>query len=219
MTDPTGAAAAAPEAAPVADPRGSAGPEGGAELRQLTGAQEIRALTHPVRLALLEVLSLDGPLTATEAGERIGETATTCSFHLRQLAKYGFVEEAGGGSGRRRPWKLVSRGMTFSGLGDVERSIAANELSHLLMDRWLHRSEQWRRVQHLEPDWAEVTGAAQYVAYLTAEETDAIRRELSAIFDRFREREQDPSKRPDGARAIEAVAFVHPIVDVRTSGD
>ncbi len=109
--------------------------------RQLKEAQELRALTHPVRLALLEVLSLEGPLTATEAGERIGESPTTCSFHLRQLAKYGFVEEAGGGGGRRRPWKLTRRGLSFSGEGDAEQSIAAKELSNLLMQRWLVRHD------------------------------------------------------------------------------
>lgn len=53
-------------------------------------------LRGPVRLALLEVLTFRGPLTATEAGQLIEESPTTCSFHLRQLAKYGFVEEAGG---------------------------------------------------------------------------------------------------------------------------
>ncbi len=189
------------------------------DMRQVTGAQEIRALTHPVRLALLEVLSLDGPLTATEAGDRLGETATTCSFHLRQLAKYGFVEEAGGGTGRRRPWKLVSRGMSFSGVGDVEQSIAADELSQLLMQRWLDRFEQWRRVQHLEPDWARATGANERLVYLTLDEMVAVSTEISDIFDRFRKREEDPSERPAGARAIEAVMFTHPIVDLRPSRD
>ena len=56
----------------------------------------MRALAHPVRLALLEVLADAGQLTATEAGERIGESPANASFHLRQLAKYGFVEEAEG---------------------------------------------------------------------------------------------------------------------------
>lgn len=60
----------------------------------------MRALAHPVRSSLLELLIIDGPITATEAGERLGESPTTCSFHLRQLARYGFVEEAGGGPGR-----------------------------------------------------------------------------------------------------------------------
>ena len=51
----------------------------------------------------MEGIRIDyGPLTATEAGELIGETFTTCSFHFRQLAKYGVVEEAGG-KGRSQP--------------------------------------------------------------------------------------------------------------------
>jgi predicted ArsR family transcriptional regulator len=67
-----------------------------------------------VRIALIEELIAGGAMTATQVGERIGESATTCSFHLRQLAKYGFVEEAGGGRGRARPWRLTSVGMSFS---------------------------------------------------------------------------------------------------------
>ena len=69
-------------------------------MRELTDSRTLRALTHPVRIALIEALLLGGAMTATEVGERMGESPTTCSFHLRQLAKYGFVEEAGGGKGR-----------------------------------------------------------------------------------------------------------------------
>ena len=62
------------------------------EPRKLTDPRAMRAVAHPIRIALLEVLGSEGPLTATEAGELIGESPTTCSFHLRQLAKYGFIE-------------------------------------------------------------------------------------------------------------------------------
>src|ERR1700722_16636507 len=79
-------------------------------LRRVSDAQTMRALTHPVRIALFEQLSVGGPMTATQVGELIGESPTTCSFHLRQLAKYGFVEEAGGGKGRARPWRMSSIG-------------------------------------------------------------------------------------------------------------
>src|SRR5580692_2720183 len=81
------------------------------EVREISDARTLRALAHPVRIAIIEALSLDGPMTATEVGERIGESPTTCSFHLRQLSKYGFVEEAGGGKGRSRPWQVKSLGM------------------------------------------------------------------------------------------------------------
>src|ERR1700686_3735301 len=83
-------------------------------LRDVNDPKTLRALTHPVRLALLEALALEGPLTATAAGELIGESPTTCSFHFRQLAKYGFVEEADAGPGRNRPWKIINVGMRFS---------------------------------------------------------------------------------------------------------
>ena len=65
----------------------------------------LRAVAHPTRLKLLGELRRVGPLTATQAGGRIGESPAGCSFHLRQLAKYGLVEEAGGGRGRSRPLK------------------------------------------------------------------------------------------------------------------
>ena len=85
------------------NPASGLGPSQG--LREVSDARTFRALGHPVRLALLETLVIEGPLTATEAAEQIGESPTTCSFHLRQLARYGFVEEAGGGKGRARPWR------------------------------------------------------------------------------------------------------------------
>lgn len=74
-------------------------------------------LRGPVRLALLEVLTFRGPLTATEAGQLIEESPTTCSFHLRQLAKYGFVEEGWGGAGRRRNSGRRRAGAVILGAG------------------------------------------------------------------------------------------------------
>src|ERR1700761_5588708 len=75
---------------------------------KLTDPLALRAVAHPTRLELMGLLRRSGPLTATQAGERIGESAASCSFHLRQLAKYGMVEEAGGGKGRERPWRATA---------------------------------------------------------------------------------------------------------------
>src|ERR1700735_3161206 len=113
-------------------------------MRQVSDAKTMRALSHPVRIALLEVLGVEGPMTATELGERIGESPTTCSFHLRQLAKYGFVEEAGGGKGRARPWRMTSIGFSFASThDDPESEIAANALAQLFRDRYLQRYRTW----------------------------------------------------------------------------
>src|SRR5580658_11118855 len=110
------------------------------ELRTVSDARTMRALAHPVRIALIEALTLGGAMTATEAGERIGESPTTCSFHLRQLARYGFVEEAGGGKGRARPWRVTSIGYSLSSVhDDPAAEIASNAVLRLWRERVLGR--------------------------------------------------------------------------------
>ncbi|MGH3064964.1 MAG: winged helix-turn-helix domain-containing protein, partial [Gaiellaceae bacterium] len=75
---------------------------------ELTDPGALRALAHPVRIRLLGLLRREGPLSASEAGRRIGESSGSASYHLRQLARFELVEEAGGGRGRERPWRATS---------------------------------------------------------------------------------------------------------------
>ncbi len=61
---------------------------------------------HPVRLALLDLLAELGSVTSAQAAERLGHSSGLCSFHLRQLARHGLIEEAPHDGGRARPWRL-----------------------------------------------------------------------------------------------------------------
>lgn len=61
---------------------------------------------HPVRIALLDLLAELGTVTSTQAAARLGHSSGLCSFHLRQLARHGLIEEAPHGGGRVRPWRL-----------------------------------------------------------------------------------------------------------------
>jgi hypothetical protein len=70
-------------------------------------AVALRGLAHPIRLQLLTLLADEGALTSTRASALMGETVANCSFHLRQLAKYGFVEATDGDDRRHHPWRLV----------------------------------------------------------------------------------------------------------------
>ena len=79
------------------------------ESLSITDPTIIRALAHPVRMGLIELFGVRETLTATQASEALGESPANCAFHLRTLAKYGFVEEAGGGRGRERPWKASTK--------------------------------------------------------------------------------------------------------------
>src|ERR1700726_4899396 len=141
------------------------------DMRDVSDARTMRALTHPVRIALLEALFLGGAMTATQLGEQIGESPTTCSFHLRQLAKYGFVEEAGGGKGRARPWKMTSIGMHIRGIGDPETEIAAAALGRLVTHRQIARYQAWTRSSASYPrEWRKAAGSNEWVLFLTPDE-------------------------------------------------
>ena len=72
----------------------------------LSDPKAMRALAHPARLAILNRLGVDGSATATEVAEVAGITPSAASYHLRMLAKYGFVEDAPPrGDGRERVWR------------------------------------------------------------------------------------------------------------------
>src|ERR1700736_5177120 len=92
---------------------------------QLTDPRALRAVAHPVRLQLVGLLRREGPLTATQAAERLRQSPASCSFHLRQLAKHGLVEEAGGGRGRERPWRATAMFTSWPNVADTPELAAA----------------------------------------------------------------------------------------------
>ena len=142
------------------------------EERRLSSATELRALSHPIRLALLELLEEEGPLTATRAGERLGESPANASFHLRTLARYGYVEEAVGGTGRQRPWQVVERATKIDGdeLGPEAR-LAADALLQLLRERDLQRLRIYGSTRKDYPrQWREAAHEMRLLLHLTAAE-------------------------------------------------
>lgn len=172
----------------------------------------MRALTHPVRLALLEALAREGPLTATKAGGLIGEPPNTCSFHFRQLLSYGFVEEAGIGPGRNRPWRLTSYGMHFSDVhGDPETRLAARGLDRMLRERYFTRLQAFYDTRADYPArWQEVTGASQFLLHVTPDELRSLDEEITAILDRYRQRMSGASPQPPDSLPVEVLLFAYP---------
>jgi hypothetical protein len=183
------------------------------EIRELTDPRAMRAITHPVRLALIEALGIEGPLTATQAAEVIGESPTTCSFHFRQLAKYGFVEQASTGPGRSRSWRLTRIGMRFTDVhADAETRIAARALAQTLRERYLARLQAYYELRSSYPDrWQAVTGESEFMLYVTPEELRAVDEEVTDILNRFLSRIGDRALRPPGSLPIEVLLFAYPV--------
>lgn len=170
------------------------------DTRRLTTAGELKALAHPLRLAIMEQLGLRGPLTASELGDVLDETPANCSWHLRKLAQHGLVEETHEGHGRRRPWRAVSVGHTWDEQPDdpVARE-AGRALTDQIIDREVARFRH-NKARNDDADWD--LGAVQNSTWMTAEEAADWHRELSDLAMRFRERIADGKARPEQARLV-----------------
>jgi DNA-binding transcriptional ArsR family regulator len=182
------------------------------ERREINDARTMRAMAHPTRLALLDLLRREGDLTATRAAELLDESPGNMSWHLQTLAKYGFVEETGDGKGRSRPWRLAAVRNRFIASPDDPGATAANdELAMLLVERSAAQQREWFRTRHsYATGWQDSAFLTNTLLYLTAEELAKVSEEIVEIFSRHTER-FDPDKRPDGALPVRMTAFGHPL--------
>ena len=165
---------------------------------RITDPRAIRALAHPLRLDLIEALAILGPSTAARCGRHLGVSQASCSFHLRQLAKYGFVEEAPPGPDRReRTWQLT----------DVEQAWESgpmtDQLDRVFVQREADRMVAWTARRNGEPaEWQDAAFVGGGTLPVTAEELLRLRRDLRAVLEPYLTRLTDPAARPDGARFV-----------------
>lgn len=183
------------------------------EPRHLRDPREMRALAHPVRMSIVEQLSVHGPATATELADLLHESPANCSWHLRKLAEYGVVEEAEGGQGRRRPWQMTTIGFQ-SGHEDMsdEEAMAQEALTEMWLERQYQRHVAARRATVRAPeDSFERNTVRSYETgvWVNPQEWENLMGEVSELFTRYRDRLTDPAARPDGAELVELVLFTN----------
>lgn len=189
------------------------GPPG--EPKLLTDPIVMRALAHPVRTALFELLTAVDTLTATQASEILGESPANCAFHLRTLAKYGFAEEAGGGRGRERPWRAANQNIAITATHeDRKAAMAGGALSRLWLDQWIERAREVFGSGATLPGWEHTSGWSRNVAFLTPEETRDLSRQIQALIRQYEPRKSDPSLRPPGALPVEWSVFEAPMAEL-----
>ena len=194
---------------------------------RLTDPKALRALAHPLRLSLLGMLRTEGPLTATRASQLLGESVASCSFHLRQLAKYGLVEEAEGGQGRNRPWRATAMFTDVPSLTDSPELAAASGLFRsMIAERYYELMMRWLEAGPDEPaEWQQAAGFNDVFLYLTAAELTELREQVSGLIGPYLDRLVKPALRPPGARLVSyiqaAVPEVRPVTrpEPATEGD
>ena len=181
--------------------------------RQLvTDARAMRALAHPLRVALLDAIRRDGEITATRAAELLDESPANMSWHLQTLARYGFVEETGNGRGRSRPWRVTSDGQTFeTGTTERDSATAGEALERTFLERTHNRMHRWWSERMTYPaKWRRAAFITDTVTYLTADELVSIMGEIQAIHDRYADRRQKRN-RPADALPVHLHAHGHPV--------
>jgi DNA-binding transcriptional ArsR family regulator len=149
---------------------------------EISDPKAIRALAHPLRLDLLDLLLATGPVTAARCGRILGVSQASCSFHLRQLAKYGFVEDAGPGSDRReRQWRMPHPQIRLPGGDTVTR-----QLQQVVVERAMHEILDYAaRADGDNPDGRGFGGLISGVAVVSAAEAAEIRTKWKELLEPY----------------------------------
>jgi predicted ArsR family transcriptional regulator len=176
----------------------------GRTVTRLTDPRALRAYAHPVRMALVGLLRTEGPLTATRAAELLGESSGTCSFHLRQLARYGLVEEAGGGTGREKPWRATTTSTAWDATGSTPEAAAATGLLNtVIAERYFEQLMRWLEASpEQSAEWQQAALFGDRILYVTAEELEELGRRTRNLVDEYFERQLRPELRPPGSRLV-----------------
>lgn len=181
---------------------------------ELSDPQSMRALAHPVRLAILSRLQRYGSATASELAPHVGATPSVTSWHMRHLAGYGLVRDAAPGDDKRaRRWEAAGRGYRFAvpaGDENSEGVAAARVLSQLVFAQNASVPQEWST--DVEPGlagpWRQVAGVSNTRVVVTAEEAEAINDAIEVLLAPFVVRA--PGDRPDGARGARMLRYLLP---------
>jgi DNA-binding transcriptional ArsR family regulator len=175
----------------------------------------MRAVAHPTRLALIGLLRREGPLTATQAGARLGESSGSMSFHLRQLAKYGLVEETGEGPGRQKPWRATAQYTSWSATPhDPDLAEATAQFSRVIAARYAALTQSWIDRQPQERDeWKAAAQFGDTFLWLTPQELTRLGKQLTALLEPYDARLSDDTERPEGSRLVSWLHLAFPVVE------
>lgn len=175
--------------------------------QQVTDVASLRALAHPLRAALLASLRMHGPATASELGRRHTETSGATSYHLRQLARFGFVEEDSEQRSRReRRWRATHPAtvwQTTDFLDDPAGREAADWIARRMINVHARAVERWIVERpHAARAWVEASTSNDYLLRLTP---DALVRLTAGFSDLMRQAEAESA---DTAEAERVAVFL-----------
>ena len=150
--------------------------ESNVRTRSVSDPIALRALAHPVRLELFRLVGREGTLTAADAARQLDISHALASHHLRQLAKYGYLEPADASDSRARPWRVTATSMQFTP-SEPEARAPTDALERNAAERAVAELVDWQqRRTDADAAWDELTGAGTSLLYLSPAELQQVLR-------------------------------------------
>jgi DNA-binding transcriptional ArsR family regulator len=187
--------------------------EAASRTRELTDPRAMRALAHPLRIEILQFVAEAGTATATECAREVGESPQSCSYHLRALAKYGFVRQVSSEDGRETRWAMVDDALTFASApeGAPARQAATRLLQESVLDRDARIVDDYRRHEHeLPEEWRRAALFTSGSILVTPEELEQLAAELRPVLAPY---ERRGARGPAGARRVHVVLRAVPRIE------
>ena len=195
------------------------------DVLHLKDPQAIRAYAHRTRMELVGLLRTEGPVTATRAAELTGESVASCSYHLRMLAKYGVVEEVPG-PGRQKPWRATAQYTNIPSTSPDPAVQAAWSEARMFFTQFYFEevARAQRTARDLPAEWQDAEEFGDRLLYVTAGELGELSEAISALLDRFADRNTRPELRPEGAEMVQMLRIAfrkerRPVSDANTDSD
>jgi len=163
---------------------------------------QMRALAHPVRMRILELLA-QAPSTATKLAEEIGDSSGSTSYHLRALAKAGLIEEdEERGRGRERWWRR--RPPKFlqipTGAEDDEGRALETQMWGTMVERDDEALQHFfPNLPELDAEWRRAATIANWNAWLTPDEVVGLAERLAEVVIQYRD---EAARNRPGARRV-----------------
>lgn len=184
----------------------------GQRFRLLDDPVVIRALAHPLRLELMSITGHAGQITTADAARELGISHGLASHHLRQLAKYGFVQQVEGKDRRERPWRLTYTSMSWRDtVATPEGDTAAALFEEVLAERALANLRGWLRRRGSWPTpWRQHAGIGQSTVYLTLPELAELDEAIEALIKRYVDERplDDVASRPAGSVPVDITQII-----------
>lgn len=164
----------------------------------------LRGIAHPLRVRILGILREHGPATATGLAERVSQSTGATSYHLRQLAQYGFVvEDVDRGVGRERWWRAAHGSTVLD--GDISRQAPVEAEAYLraVAAANAERVDRWVGEAALMPEeWRESATTSDWRLRLTPAEAKELHDSLLALAARYRRDDEAGPDTPGGAEQV-----------------